>query len=126
MGSTTIRTEPAEKSLHRASVALVSYPCAARLVSTRGETMDANTKPMCVEVRPAESLTAYAQGKEETAMKNEANKPILPFALRDTEIPQDEVAVPLRVARDRDAGAAGYKRTPRRVPTAETAVAAQK
>lgn len=90
--------------------------------------MDADHKPMCVEVRPAEALTAYVQGKEEPAMKNETNNktPILPLALRDTEITETDVAVLLRVAQDKKAPAGRYKRTPKRVPVADTTAAAQR
>ena len=40
---------------------------------------------------------------------------ILPFALQDTEITDRDVETLLRVARDKDAPAGHYKRTPKKV-----------
>lgn len=49
-------------------------------------------------------------------MKNEhTNKPILPVALRDTEITEDDVATLLRIAGDKNAPAGRYKRSPKKV-----------
>ena len=56
-------------------------------------------------------------------MNNDQKKPILPLALRDTEITDADVEVMLRVARDKNATSGRYKRTPKRLPTAEQAVA---
>ncbi|OWK38571.1 hypothetical protein [Fimbriiglobus ruber] len=56
-------------------------------------------------------------------MKNEQKKPVLPPALRDTEIGDTDVEVMLRIARDKKAPSGRYKRTPKRLPTAEPAVA---
>ena len=50
---------------------------------------------------------------------------ILPLALQDTEITEGDIEVLLRVARDKNAPAGRYKRVPKKVPTAEPAVAAQ-
>ena len=59
-------------------------------------------------------------------MKTKNSKPILPVALRDTEITEGDVAVMLRVAQDKKAPAGRYKRKPRRVPTARPATVAKK
>lgn len=85
--------------------------------------MDADNKPICAEVRPIDCTVPQIQGKEEPAMKNDQKKPILPLALRETEITEADVEVLLRIARDKNAESGRYKRTPKRVPTAEMAVA---
>jgi hypothetical protein len=59
-------------------------------------------------------------------MKQNSKKPILPLALRETEITENDVAVMLRVARDKDATSGRYKRTPKRLPSAEPVATAQK
>lgn len=53
------------------------------------------------------------------------NKSILPVALRDTEITVSDVAVILSVAKDKKAPAGRYKRTLKRLPTAESPVIQQ-
>ena len=85
--------------------------------------MDADNKPTCEEVRPFACTIPHTQGKEESVMNNDQKKPILPLALRDTEITDADVEVMLRVARDKNATSGRYKRTPKRLPTAEQAVA---
>lgn len=85
--------------------------------------MDADNKPTCADVRSYSRIIPQTQGKEEPAMKTEQKTPILPLALRETEITDTDVAVMLRVARDKKAGAGRYKRTPKRLPTAEVALA---
>jgi len=49
-------------------------------------------------------------------------KPILPLAFRDTEITEVDVAVLLRIAKDKNAPAGRYKRTPKSVPVAKPVV----
>lgn len=56
-------------------------------------------------------------------MKIDQKKPILPLALRETEITETDVEVMLRVARDKQATSGRYKRTPKLLPTAEVVVA---
>lgn len=50
---------------------------------------------------------------------NDQKKPILPPALRETEITDDDVETMLRIARDKKAESGRYKRTPKqgRAPT---------
>jgi|GEM_PF-4960060 len=88
--------------------------------------MDADNKPVCAEVRLIECIVTQTQGKEDTAVKQNSKKPILPLALRETEITEIDVAVMLRVARDKDAKSGRYKRTPKRLPSAEPVATAQK
>ena len=85
--------------------------------------MDADNKPVCAEVRPADGIVTRTKGKEETAVKTEQKKPILPLALRETEITDTDVEAILRVARDKQATSGRYNRTPKRLPTVELAVA---
>ena len=85
--------------------------------------MDADNKPACAEVRPIECLQPKVKEKEDSAMKNNQNKPILPLALRDTEITDDDIEAMLLVARDKQAKSGRYKRTPRRLPTGELEIA---
>jgi hypothetical protein len=85
--------------------------------------MDADDKPICAGVRPIERLVPQAQGEEKTAMKTNAKKPILPLVLRETEITEIDVAVMLRVARDKKAASGRYKRKAKRLPAAEPTVA---
>ncbi|MBO0697399.1 MAG: hypothetical protein J2P46_03330 [Zavarzinella sp.] len=59
-------------------------------------------------------------------MKTKKSKPILPVALRDTEITEGDVEAMLRVAQDKKAPAGRYKRKPRRVPAARPATVAKK
>jgi hypothetical protein len=48
-------------------------------------------------------------------MKTKNSKPILPTALRATEIAESDVAVMVRVAQDKKAPDERYKRKPKRV-----------
>lgn len=50
-------------------------------------------------------------------MIKEKNKPILPLALRETEITESDIAVMVRVARDKNAKSGRYKRTAKRLPS---------
>jgi hypothetical protein len=82
--------------------------------------MDIDTKPTCAEVRLIDDIRA--QGKE-GEMKKTPETPILPVALRDAEITERDVETMLRVARNKNATAGRYKRTPKRVPIVEAAAA---
>jgi predicted DNA-binding antitoxin AbrB/MazE fold protein len=44
-----------------------------------------------------------------------ADSPVLPIALRETEITERDVETLLRVARDKNAGAGRYKRSPKKL-----------
>jgi hypothetical protein len=55
-------------------------------------------------------------------VKTEMKKPILPLALRETEITETDVAVMLRVARDKKAESGRYKRKAKRLPSVELAI----
>ena len=59
-------------------------------------------------------------------MKSNNSKPILPLALRDTEITEGDIAVMLRVAKDKKAPTGRYKRRPKRVPAAKSAAVTKK
>jgi hypothetical protein len=59
-------------------------------------------------------------------MKTKNCKPILPVALRDTEITEGDVAVMIRVAGDKKAPTGRYKRKPKRVPTSKPTAVAKK
>jgi len=59
-------------------------------------------------------------------MKRKKTKPILPLVLRDTEITEGDIAVMLRVARDKSAPAGRYKRTPKRLATVKPATVTKK
>jgi hypothetical protein len=85
--------------------------------------MDIDNKPICAEVRSIECVVPQSKGKEEPVLKNDQKKPILPLALRETEIDDADVEVMLRVARDKKAISGRYKRTPKRLPKAELVVA---
>lgn len=45
-------------------------------------------------------------------------KPVLPLALRDIEITQEDVETLLRVAKDKKAPAGRYRRIPKKLPVA--------
>lgn len=64
--------------------------------------------------------------KEKPTVDTEQNKPVLPLALRETELTESDVAVMLRVARDKTAQAGRYKRAAKRLPVAEPVVNEQK
>lgn len=85
--------------------------------------LDIEIIPTSIEANPSIYLMPQTQGKEETAMKMEQKKPILPLALRETEITEADVETMLRVARDKRATAGRYKRIPKRLPLAEMTVA---
>ena len=85
--------------------------------------MEADSKHTVAEVRPFAFSIPHTKGKEEPAMKNDQKKPILPLALRETEITDSDVEVMLRVARDKKAESGRYKRTPKRLPTVQVVVA---
>ena len=85
--------------------------------------MEADTKPKWAEVCHAECLMPHTQRKEEPAVTHDQKKPILPLALRETEITEADVKAMLRIARDKNAASGRYRRTPKRLPTAELVVA---
>lgn len=58
-------------------------------------------------------------------MSTKTSKPVLPTALRDTEITEGDLAVMLRVVQDKKVRAGRYKRKPKRVASANPARAAK-
>ena len=84
--------------------------------------MNAENKPINVEVTPIVCVVPKSQGKEEPELKNDSLKPILPLALQDAEISDSDVEVMLNITRDKKAEAGRYKRIPKHLPTAHTPI----